>query len=98
MQFKRQIAEKTLLVGLGSTVFRSAKYTSHEVTIDDEQLQWFEDTVAAHPSEDGWKIFVFTHAPPIGSGLRVLQASARPPSPPPLKPGPPPARGCACFR
>lgn len=34
-QFKRQIAEKTLLVGLGSTVFRSAKYTSHEVTIDD---------------------------------------------------------------
>jgi len=73
MQFKREIAEKTLLVGLGSTVFRDAKYTSHEVTIDDEQLQWFEDTVAVHPAEDGWKIFVFTHAPPIGSGLRVLQ-------------------------
>lgn len=31
MQFSRQIAEKTLLVGLGSTVFRTAKYTSHEV-------------------------------------------------------------------
>ena len=30
-QFCRQIAEKTLLVGLGSTVFRDAKYTSHEV-------------------------------------------------------------------
>ena len=43
------------------------------MTIDDEQLRWFEETVAAHPAEDGWKIFVFTHAPPIGSGLRVLQ-------------------------
>jgi len=73
MQFKRQIAEKTLLVGLGSTVFRTAKYTSHEVTIDDAQLEWFEDVVKSHPSSDGWKIFVFTHAPPIGSGLRVLQ-------------------------
>lgn len=33
-QFIRQIADKTLLVGLTSTVFRDAKYTSHEVTID----------------------------------------------------------------
>ena len=73
MQFKREIAEKTLLVGLGSTVFRTAKYTSHEVTIDDEQLAWFEDVCKSHTSTDGWKIFVFTHAPPIGSGLRVLQ-------------------------
>mmetsp|Transcript_16553 Transcript_16553/g.32650 ORF Transcript_16553/g.32650 Transcript_16553/m.32650 type:complete len:617 (-) Transcript_16553:435-2285(-) len=72
-QFKRQIAEKTLLVGLGSTVFRSAKYTSHEVTIDDAQMVWFEEVLKEHPSTDGWKIFVFTHAPPNGSGLRVLQ-------------------------
>ena len=72
-QFAREIAEKTLLVGLGSTVFRDAKYTSHEVTIDDAQLEWFERTVAAHPAEDGWRVLVFTHAPPIGSGLRVLQ-------------------------
>jgi len=71
--FSRQIAEKTLLVGLGSTVFRDAKYTSHEVTIDDEQMRWFEETLKAHPSSDGWKLFVFTHAPPNGSGLRVLQ-------------------------
>jgi len=72
-QFMRQIAEKTLLVGMGSTVFRDAKYTSHEVTIDDEQMAWFEDVVKKHPSSEGWKIFVFTHAPPNGSGLRVLQ-------------------------
>lgn len=71
--FSREIAEKTLLVGLGSTVFREAKYTSHEVTIDDEQIDWFEETLKAHPSSEGWKIFVFTHAPPNGSGLRVLQ-------------------------
>ena len=72
-QFKRQIAEKTLLVGLGSTVFRDAVYTSHEVYIDDAQVAWFEDVVSTHKAEDGWKIFVFTHAPPMGSGLRVLQ-------------------------
>jgi len=72
-QFSRQIAEKTLLVGMSSTVFRSAKYTSHEVTVDDEQMAWFEQTLIDHPAADGWKIFVFTHAPPNGSGLRVLQ-------------------------
>jgi hypothetical protein len=71
--FSRLIAEKTLLVGLTSTVFRDALYTSHEVTIDKEQLAWFESTIKSHPAEEGWKIFVFTHAPPNGSGLRVLQ-------------------------
>eukprot|EP00559_Dactyliosolen_fragilissimus_P001752 CAMPEP_0184861780 /NCGR_PEP_ID=MMETSP0580-20130426/6383_1 /TAXON_ID=1118495 /ORGANISM="Dactyliosolen fragilissimus" /LENGTH=552 /DNA_ID=CAMNT_0027359395 /DNA_START=260 /DNA_END=1918 /DNA_ORIENTATION=- len=71
--FSRLVAEKTLLVGLGSTVFREAQYTSHEVTIDDEQIEWFEQTLKDHPSTEGWKIFVFTHAPPNGSGLRVLQ-------------------------
>jgi hypothetical protein len=71
--FSRLIAEKTLLVGLTSTVFRSAKYTSHEVTIDRAQLNWFEETIKSHAAEDGWKVFVFTHAPPNGSGLRVLQ-------------------------
>ena len=71
--FVRQIADKTLIVGLSSTVFRDAVYTSHEVTIDPEQIQWFEDTVKSHPASEGWKIFVFTHAPPNGSGLRVLQ-------------------------
>jgi len=72
-QFKHEIAEKTLVIGLGSTAFRTAKYTSHEVSVDDEQIDWFEKTIAEHPAEDGWKIFVFSHAPIIGSGLRVLQ-------------------------
>uniref|UniRef100_A0A7S4BJC5 EF-hand domain-containing protein n=1 Tax=Chrysotila carterae TaxID=13221 RepID=A0A7S4BJC5_CHRCT len=72
-QFSRLIADKTMLVGLCSTVFRSAKYTSHEVIIDDEQLRWFEKLLEDHPADEGWKLFVFSHAPPIGSGLRVLQ-------------------------
>lgn len=61
------------MVGLSSTVFRDAVYTSHEVTIDQEQIDWFEQTLIDHPADDGWKIFIFTHAPPNGSGLRVLQ-------------------------
>jgi hypothetical protein len=72
-QFCREIADKTVLIGLGSTVFRDAPYTSHEVIIDDAQLGWFEQFLMTHPADDGWKIFVFTHAPPNGSGLRVLQ-------------------------
>ncbi|KAL9186720.1 hypothetical protein ACHAXT_005958 [Thalassiosira profunda] len=71
--FCREVADKTLLVGLGSTVFRDAVYTSHEVTIDQAQIDWFENLVQTHPAEEGWKVFVFTHAPPNGSGLRVLQ-------------------------
>jgi hypothetical protein len=71
--FSRQVADKTLLVGMGSTLFRDAVYTSHEVTIDQEQIDWFENLVKTHPAEEGWKVFVFTHAPPNGSGLRVLQ-------------------------
>lgn len=72
-QFVREIADKTLLVGLCSTIFRDAKYTSHEVIIDQFQIQWFEQLLIDHPAEEGYKIFVFTHAPPNGSGLRVLQ-------------------------
>jgi hypothetical protein len=72
-QFAREVAEKTFLVGLGSTVFRDAKYTSHEVIIDDKQVEWFEKFLIDHPADDGWKVFVFSHAPPNGSGLRVLQ-------------------------
>jgi len=71
--FMREIADKTLLVGMTSTVFRDAKYTSHEVTVDQKQIDWFEQVCKDHPSTEGWKIMVFTHAPPNGSGLRVLQ-------------------------
>jgi len=71
--FKREIAPKTLLIGLSSVTFRTAQFTSHEVYIDDQQIEWFERIIKESPAEEGWKIFVFSHAPPIGSGLRVLQ-------------------------
>lgn len=71
--FKRLIARKTLLVGLGSTVFRDAIYTSHEVYIDEPQIEWFENTIKQCPAEEGWRVLVFSHSPPMGSGLRVLQ-------------------------
>ncbi|CAJ1935118.1 unnamed protein product [Cylindrotheca closterium] len=71
--FCRQVADKTLLVGLGSTVFRDAPFTSHEVIVDQAQIDWFENLLKTHPADDDWKIFVFTHAPPNGSGLRIIQ-------------------------
>ena len=72
-QFKHEIAEKTLVVGMGSTKFHGRSGCLHEVCVDDEQIAWFEKTIEEHPASEGWKIFVFTHAPIIGSGLRVLQ-------------------------
>lgn len=42
----------------------------HEVYVDDEQMQWFEDILAANTARP---IIVVTHAPPMGSGLKVVQ-------------------------
>lgn len=36
--------------------------------VDAEQLRWFEATLASNPDVP---IVVFTHAPPMGSGLKV---------------------------
>jgi Calcineurin-like phosphoesterase len=72
-QFCKRIGDRTLLVGLSTVRFRSAPFSSHEVHVDDEQVRWFVDVVESHPAHDGWKILVFSHAPIMGSGLRVLQ-------------------------
>ena len=45
----------------------------HWVAVDAQQIAWFVKTVEEHPFEEGWQIFCFSHAPIIGSGLRVLQ-------------------------
>lgn len=42
----------------------------HEVYIDDEQMAWFESVLAANQDKP---IIMFTHAPPMGSGLKVVQ-------------------------
>ena len=60
-QFCRQVAEKTLLVGLCSTVFREAKYTSHEVIIDDSRIR------TLHPQID--HVPIVTHRTPPDVGI-----------------------------
>jgi len=72
--FSRRIGERTLLLGLSTVRFRDAPYSSHEVYVDDDQLKWFRAMIESHPESDGWKILVFSHAPILGSGLRVLQS------------------------
>ena len=72
--FSRRIGERTLLLGLSTVRFRDAPYSSHEVHVDDDQIEWFRQMVESHPESEGWKILVFSHAPIVGSGLRVLQS------------------------
>ena len=72
--FSRKLGDRTLLLGLSTVRFRDAPYSSHEVHVDDEQIEWFQNMVESHPESDGWKILVFSHAPILGSGLRVLQS------------------------
>lgn len=57
-------------ITLSQTSFRDNIGSHHEVHIDEEQLHWFSQTVAANRDRP---IFVFSHAPILGSGLRVLQ-------------------------
>ena len=55
---------------LSTTRFRGNRGCCHEVYIDDAQLAWFSATLARHRQRP---TFVFSHAPILGSGLRVLQ-------------------------
>jgi len=73
-QFATEVAPGVLLVGLSTEGFRSNPFSSHEVRIGDGQMEWFEAVLAAHPLEEGWSIVVASHAPPMGSGLRVLNS------------------------
>eukprot|EP01036_Dinobryon_divergens_P027482 gene27482-36260_t len=52
--FLREISPKVLLLGLGSVLFRNAQYTSHEVFIDEKQIDWFEEVARTHPTEEGF--------------------------------------------
>ncbi len=57
-------------MGLSTVRFRSNMWSVHEVYVDDEQMAWFEATLAAAGDRP---VVVFTHAPPMGSGLKVVQ-------------------------
>ena len=71
--FSKHVGERTLLVGMSTVRFRNSPHSSHECHVDDEQLEWFEKIVEKHPDSDGWRVIVFSHAPIMGSNLRVLQ-------------------------
>jgi hypothetical protein len=60
-----------LAVCLSSTAFRANPASHHEVHLDQAQIGWLRATLADHP---GRPTFVFSHAPILGSGARVLQS------------------------
>ena len=60
-----------LLIGLSTVRFRDAPGSCHEVFVDAQQAAWFAATLAANREVP---TFVFTHAPPMGCGLRALPA------------------------
>jgi hypothetical protein len=62
---------EAVAICLSTTRFRGNRGCCHEVYIDDAQLAWFSAALARHRSRP---TFVFSHAPIIGSGLRVLQS------------------------
>eukprot|EP00899_Mesostigma_viride_P000804 jgi/Mesvir1/10724/Mv13801-RA.2 len=57
-------------IGLSTVRFRSAPGSCHEVYIDPDQVNWFRKTLLQYGEKP---IAVFSHAPPIGSGLTALQ-------------------------
>ncbi|MDP6978330.1 MAG: metallophosphoesterase [Myxococcota bacterium] len=61
---------EALGITLSSTAFRNKRGYAHEVSIDEAQFAWFADTLERHRDRP---VFVFSHAPPLGSRLRVLQ-------------------------
>jgi 3',5'-cyclic AMP phosphodiesterase CpdA len=56
---------------LSSTGYRDNVGFRHEVSIDDEQVRWLSATLRANPNRN---TIIFSHSPPLGSQLRVLQA------------------------
>eukprot|EP01025_Chloroclados_australasicus_P048044 TRINITY_DN5431_c0_g1_i3.p1 TRINITY_DN5431_c0_g1~~TRINITY_DN5431_c0_g1_i3.p1 ORF type:complete len:489 (+),score=62.67 TRINITY_DN5431_c0_g1_i3:838-2304(+) len=56
-------------IGLSTVKFRSNTYSVHEVHISQDQLDWFETTLNKYAHKP---VVVFTHAPPLGCGLRVI--------------------------
>ncbi|GAX76356.1 hypothetical protein CEUSTIGMA_g3802.t1 [Chlamydomonas eustigma] len=59
-----------LLIGLSTTRYRSNTNSHHEVYVDDHQFAWLESTLETSAERP---VIIFTHAPPIGCGLKVLQ-------------------------
>ena len=61
--------EHTLLLFLSSTMARDNEI-DNQVRLDEAQINWFKEVVKANTHRP---IFVFSHAPILGSNLKVLQ-------------------------
>ena len=61
----------TLLVFLSSEYHRRNLASPHEVKLSEQQINWFKEVVQNNAHRP---IYVFTHAPILGSGLKVLQS------------------------
>jgi len=74
--FERERPYGTIELGRGlgvllsSTGFRSNRGYCHEVSVDDAQFAWFRGVLEANRDRP---TLVFSHAPPLGSQLQVLQ-------------------------
>jgi hypothetical protein len=62
--------DSALAVCLSQTRYRTNWGSAHDVMLDDEQVVWLERVIQQNTSRP---IFVFSHAPILGSRLRVLQ-------------------------
>ena len=60
-------------IGLSTVRFRSSPASCHEIHVDDEQVAWFQEKLKEYADRP---VFVFSHAPPMGSGLTNLQVRA----------------------
>lgn len=81
-----------LLIGLSTVRFRDAEHSSHEVFIDDDQMDWFVKTLAANK---GKPTLVFTHAPIMCARNSACRASPPLPDRAPCHPA---AHRCADAR
>lgn len=61
------------LIGLSTVRFRSNPFSVHEVHIDDEQIEFLEKTLEEATLKNR-PVVLFTHAPPMGSGLKAIQS------------------------
>ncbi|PCJ62887.1 MAG: hypothetical protein COA79_01815 [Planctomycetota bacterium] len=62
--------ENCIMAFLSTTQFRTNEFCIHEVFINQNQKDWFETLVQNNQDKE---IFVFSHAPILGSGIRVIQ-------------------------
>ena len=61
------------MLGLSTVSYRSNPGSHYEVYVDDAQMAWFEAEIARAKRRGNRPMVIFSHAPPCGSGLRVVQ-------------------------